>query len=38
MVAPAVHFALILAIVSCKYTKVQSMGVDEPFGTSTLLK
>jgi hypothetical protein len=38
MVAPTIHFALILAIVSCKQTKVQSMGVDERFGTSRLFK
>jgi hypothetical protein len=38
MVAPTVHFALILAIVSCKQIKVQSMGANEPFGTLTLLK
>jgi len=38
MLTLVVHSVVILIIVSCKWAKVQSMGVDEPFNTSTLSK
>jgi len=36
MLGPIVHSTMILTIISCKWVRVQSMGVDEPFDTSTL--
>jgi hypothetical protein len=33
-----VHSAVISAIVSCKWVRARSMGVDEPFNTLTLSK
>jgi hypothetical protein len=36
MLAPSPHSMVILAMVSCKQVKAQSMGVDKPLGASTL--
>jgi hypothetical protein len=38
MLAHVVHVVMIFAIVSCKWARAQSMGVDEPSGTLTLSK
>jgi hypothetical protein len=36
MLVSTLHFVMILAIVSCKWSRAQSMGVNEPFDTLTL--